>query len=75
MKEELNGLMSRGAFKQVKVQSKPIDANILVARFVLTIRNVVTEEGKYKERYVVQGHNDREKGDHPKLPYFETYIY
>lgn len=58
MKVEIDGLMSRGAFKIVESQTLPSDANILGARFVLAIKNVGTAEEKHKARYVVQGHKD-----------------
>lgn len=59
---EIEGLLSRGAFKYVRREDIPHDANILGGRFVLSIKQPNTEEELYKARFIVQGHKDKEKG-------------
>lgn len=59
--EEASGLVKRGAFKKVRRDSLPADASILKGRFVDAIKHVGTNNAKFKSRYVLQGHNDKEK--------------
>ena len=61
-RDEINGLLSRGAFKIVERSAVPKGANVLRGRFVLAIKEPDTERELLKTRFVVQGHRDREKG-------------
>lgn len=59
--KEIEGLVKRGTYEVVLKEDVPVDANILGGRFVLSIKNKDTNEEKFKARFVVQGHTDREK--------------
>lgn len=58
---EVQGLLQRNSFAFVKQDKLPQDANILGGRFILAIKQPGTQNERYKERFVVQGHRDREK--------------
>lgn len=59
--QEPNGLVRRGAFKKVRRDSLPAGASVLKGRFVDAIKHVGTVNSQFKARYVLQGHNDKEK--------------
>lgn len=61
IRSEINGLMKRVVFKAAVRLELPEDANILVGRFVLAIKDLDTAEESYKAIFVVQGHLDRDK--------------
>ena len=60
-KNEINGLLNRGAFELVHKSLVPKGANILRGRFVLAIKEPDTDKETLKARFVIQGHRDREK--------------
>ena len=59
--QEINGLLERKAFEFTPLHRLPEDANILGGRFILAIKQPGTPNERYKARFVVQGHKDREK--------------
>lgn len=52
---EIQGLMSRGVFQVIDCPHVPDDANIVSARFMLTLNNVATANEKVKARFIAQG--------------------
>ena len=60
-RKEIKGLVDRGTWKIVLKQDVPKGANILSGRYVLVIKNVVTDKPVFKARLVVQGHKDKDK--------------
>lgn len=60
-KKEIEGLIRRNTWKVVLKEEVPEGSNVLSGRFVITIKNVETDEPIYKARFVVQGHKDMEK--------------
>lgn len=60
-RKEAEGLMKRKIWKVVKRRDVPLDANVIGARFVLSIKNYQTPNEAAKARYVAQGYNDKEK--------------
>ena len=61
IKQEIEGLLARNAFEFTKLDKIPKNANILGGRFILAIKQPGTTNERYKARFVVQGHKDREK--------------
>lgn len=59
--KELAGLAKRKTTGIVRAESLPRDANILLGRFFLSIKDEVTEREAWKARFVVQGHKDKMK--------------
>ena len=59
--KELAGLIDQGVFKVVIEEELPDDPNVLVARFILCIKDINTGNEKFKARFIVQGHTDSEK--------------
>lgn len=57
----MQGLKENGVFKTVCRGDIPRVANVLGGRFAHSIKNKDTKYDKYKARYIVQGHKDREK--------------
>lgn len=60
-KKELKGLWDRGTFKVVLKEDVPKDANVLGARFVLSIKDEGTKREVWKARFIVQGYRDKMK--------------
>ena len=60
-RKEIEALVSRGTWKVVIEEEIPADSNVINARFVITIKDVETDEPFFKARFVAQGHLDREK--------------
>lgn len=60
-KSEIEGLIKKGTWSLVLRDEIPNNANILGARFVLTLKDMEKEQPKFKARFVVQGHRDKEK--------------
>ena len=58
---EIQGLEDRSVFKLINEPDIPSDANILNGRFILAIKDTGTTDERYKARFVVQGHKDRDK--------------
>ena len=58
---EVNGLLKRSVWEVVDEQDLEPDANIIGARFDLTLKNAGTKNEKPKARFVGQGYNDRMK--------------
>ena len=60
-KEEIASLVKRGTWKIVVQEELPEDSNIISGRFVVTIKDVETDQPYFKARFVAQGHRDKEK--------------
>ncbi len=60
-KAEFNGLRARKTWSVVKIDSIPLDANIICGRFVNILKNVGRHEETAKARYVGQGFKDQMK--------------
>eukprot|EP00172_Hildenbrandia_rubra_P002703 Plantae.Rhodophyta-Hildenbrandia_rubra.ctg377.p1 GENE.Plantae.Rhodophyta-Hildenbrandia_rubra.ctg377~~Plantae.Rhodophyta-Hildenbrandia_rubra.ctg377.p1 ORF type:complete len:401 (+),score=59.34 Plantae.Rhodophyta-Hildenbrandia_rubra.ctg377:339-1541(+) len=60
-REEIEGLMQRGAFEKVKESDAPKNASILKGRFALAIKEPNAAEERFKAKYVIKGHLDSEK--------------
>ena len=58
---EITGLLNRKAFAFVHEKDVPPNANILGGRIILAIKNPNTPTERYKARFIVQGHKDRER--------------
>lgn len=56
--KQITGLLNKKAFRIVLKEDLNRDANVLGRRFVLTIKNKVTDKEMFKARFVVQGHLD-----------------
>lgn len=59
-RKELNGLIRRGTWKVVLHDEVPDKANVMICGFILTIKDTETDEPKFKARFVIHGHKDRE---------------
>ena len=59
--DEISGLLERQAFAFVHESEIPENANVLGGRMIMAIKNPDTELERYKARFVVQGHRDKEK--------------
>ena len=53
--------MERGVFKIVKKRDVPPESNVLTTRMVLAVKDVGTENEKYKARVTAHGHKDSDK--------------
>ncbi|MEM1283154.1 MAG: reverse transcriptase domain-containing protein [Chlamydiota bacterium] len=60
-KKEIEGLIRKGTWKIVLKEEVPRDANVLTSHFVITIKDVETNQPIFKARYVIHGHKDKEK--------------
>ena len=60
-RQEIRGLLERGAFKVILREEIPPDANVLPGRFVLAIKSADNGQAKWKARYVIGGHRDKLK--------------
>ena len=60
-RKEIEGLQKRGTQKVVLKEEVDPKASILNGRFVLTIKNAISDGEVYKARYVAQGHRDKDK--------------
>lgn len=60
-KKEIESLIKRGTWTVVVEEDIPDDANIMTGHFVITIKNVETNEPIFKARYVIHGNQDDEK--------------
>ena len=58
---EITRLLNRKAFAFVNEKEIPPESNILGGRIILAIKNPNTPTERYKARFIVQGHKDREK--------------
>ena len=58
---EVSNLEERGTFKVMRTSELPDDANLLTARFVMSIKTDAQGIERYKARYVVGGHRDSMK--------------
>jgi hypothetical protein len=58
-KKEIEQLIERGTWRLALRSELPKDANVLGARFVISVKNSGDEDEFFKARYVVQGHRDR----------------
>ena len=58
---EIHQLIRRGTFKVILKEEIPPNANVLSARFVLSIRSTVDYKVKWKACYVAGGHMDKLK--------------
>lgn len=61
IKKEVRGLFERGTFKVILREEVPMDGNVLPGRFVLSIKTTEDGEVKYKARFVIGGHRDKQK--------------
>jgi len=61
IKKEVRGLFERNTFKVILREEVPTDANVLPGRFVLAIKSTEDGEVKYKARFVIGGHRDKQK--------------
>ena len=59
--EEIQNLLERGAFKVILKEDITTDSNVLPGRFFLAIKSTEDGEIKFKTRYVIDGHRDKEK--------------
>lgn len=59
--DEIKGLQRRETWRIIRKRDLPPQANILGGRFVLTLKNLGTNEETAKARYVAQGNRDKEK--------------
>lgn len=59
--KEIEGFKEQNIWRIVKRQSVPVNTNILGARFALTLKNHGTPDETAKDRYVLQGYNDKIK--------------
>ncbi|KAI0991789.1 hypothetical protein K3495_g16398, partial [Podosphaera aphanis] len=59
--KELNGLLLRGVFEFVDVNTVPPNTRIFKSRFVDTVKLAGTPQAFEKSRLVVQGYNDADK--------------
>ncbi len=53
IRNEIRQLLSRGTFKVFLKEELPDGANVLTARFFLSIKSNTDGEVKYKARYVI----------------------
>jgi len=60
-RDEVDGLLARGAVLPTKRRSVPRGANVIRGRFVFTLKGVGTADERPKARFVAQGHNDKAK--------------
>ena len=60
-KAEIKGLLERGTFKVILREEVPPNANVLPGRFVLSIKSTEDGQERFKARYVIGGHRDRQK--------------
>ena len=60
-KKEMRNLLGSGTFKVIPKQDIPSDANIIPGRFVLAIKSTEDGEVKFKARYVIGDHRDKDK--------------
>ena len=60
-REEVDGLLARGAVRPVIGSAVPKGANVIRGRFLFTLKGVGTADERPKARYVAQGHNDKAK--------------
>ena len=60
-KKEIRNLLERGTFKVILKEDIPTDANVLPGGVVLAIKSAEDGEIKFKARYVIGGHRDKEK--------------
>lgn len=60
-RKEVDGLLERGTFIQVREGDVPRGANVIGGRFVYTVKNVDTKDEEAKARFVAQGHRDKAK--------------
>jgi hypothetical protein len=56
MRREIEGIVDKGTWEATVGSEVPTGANVLSCRFVVTIKDVGTDQEIYKARYVVQGH-------------------
>jgi len=61
IKKEVHGLFEKGTFKVILREEVPNDGNVLPGRFVLAIKSTEDGEVKYKARFVMGGHRDKQK--------------
>ncbi len=59
--KEITGLLDRGTFKIILRDEVPKGANVVGGRFVLAIKEEGTEDERYRARFVVLGHRDKDK--------------
>eukprot|EP00171_Calliarthron_tuberculosum_P016379 IDg16379t1 len=59
--KEIQGLINRGVFKIVLKQEISEDSNLMGGRFVLAIKDVGTDTERYKARFIILGHRDKDK--------------
>lgn len=59
--KEAEGLKKRKIWRIVKSNGPPEDANMIGARFVLSLKNYQTPSEEPKARYLALGYNDKEK--------------
>lgn len=57
--KELCGLIYKGTFQVVRRKDIGPDANTMVVRLVLAVKNTETDNPVQKARFVVQGHTDK----------------
>ena len=60
-RKEIEGLIGRGTWKIVVEEDVPQNSNILSGHFVITIKDVETDNPIYKARYVMHGQKEKEK--------------
>jgi hypothetical protein len=61
MKKEIEGIVDKGTWAVTIRFDLSRGANVLSGRFVITIKDIGTERERYKARFVVQGHRDKDK--------------
>ena len=54
-------MSAKNALSKMRINKVPADANILSSRFAFALKNPGTSNERYKARFIVQGHQDREK--------------
>lgn len=57
----VKGLLQRGTFKIILREEIPPDGNVMPGRFFLAIKSTEDGEVKFKERYVIGGHREKQK--------------
>jgi len=58
---EIENLVRRGTWKLVLEEEVPADGNIISGSFVITIKDVETDNPRFKARFVAHGNKDSEK--------------
>ena len=63
IRKEIDGLMDPGIFKRVKKCDVPPNSNVLTTSMVLAVKDVGTENEKFKAHVAAHGHKDSDKND------------